>query len=233
MESSISTHPYFNNKAISSFFCIDQKPDLETEKALLELFNHIQMKEYGKGEVIFFEGDIGEVFYIIESGKVEVIKDSEGGFVITQLGEGDYFGELALLTSKPRSATIKASEQTQVYCLHQKDFYEITQVFPKVFGNIFRKLYDQLKDAYRVLDKKNKELEISSKERVELGFIFISTVVLVSLYSFVIQIFHSQLLQGTQATWINFVINRGIEVIALLIIISIILKSKLSCLILE
>lgn len=80
----------------------------------------ISKLHFETGEVVFNEGDIGDYLYIISSGKVEVIK-KEGG-KIAELGKGDFFGEIAILKQKTRTATIKCLEPTNILALRESDF---------------------------------------------------------------------------------------------------------------
>lgn len=189
--------------------------------------SRLERVEYGEGEVVFYEGVHEECFYVIDTGAIDIVKDSEGGVVINRLSSGDYFGELALLTANPRSATARATEQTVLFRLSKQAFDEMNTLFPEVMGTLLGKLYAQLRTAFVSLEARNEQLKQAHKERTELGFIFIWTVVVVSLYAFVIRLFHGYSIEGGQANVLNFLVNRGIEAIGLFLIIGIIYKSKL------
>jgi MFS family permease len=75
--------------------------------------------EAAPGEAVIREGEPGDLFYIVESGEVEVTK--EGRHVAT-LGAGDYFGEIALLRDVPRTATVTAKSETVLQALDRATF---------------------------------------------------------------------------------------------------------------
>jgi NADH dehydrogenase len=78
---------------------------------------------FESGEVIFHEGDVGDYLYIITEGTVEAIKNKEGKpQVVGQLKKGDFFGEVALMNDRRRTATIRCIEPTDVLALRKSDF---------------------------------------------------------------------------------------------------------------
>ncbi|CAL9735229.1 cAMP-dependent protein kinase regulatory subunit [Monosporozyma servazzii] len=88
-----------------------------------KLADSLDTQYYEPGEVIIREGDVGENFYLIEYGDVQVIK--EGKHVLATLGKGDYFGELALINDIPRQATIKTTKKTKVATLGKSGFQRL------------------------------------------------------------------------------------------------------------
>ncbi|KAJ3384738.1 hypothetical protein HDU84_002677 [Entophlyctis sp. JEL0112] len=81
---------------------------------------------YNDGEVVIKQGDVGEQFYIIESGEASVSKVIDGvEHQYPGLKKGDYFGELALLTDQPRQATIRAVGKLKVATMGKKAFVRL------------------------------------------------------------------------------------------------------------
>jgi len=82
------------------------------------------------GETIFRQGSPGDSFYVIDSGTVSVrIKKSFFSFSreAAKLGTGDFFGEMALLSRDPRSATVVSVSDTKLFRLHADDFQNVVK----------------------------------------------------------------------------------------------------------
>ncbi len=78
-------------------------------------------KVYRDGEVILRQGEVGDCIYVIQSGRVEVLHERNGHAVqLVVLGEGDTFGEIALLERGTRSATVRALGQVRVLTLDKR-----------------------------------------------------------------------------------------------------------------
>jgi CRP-like cAMP-binding protein len=106
---------------------------------------------YEAGEIIFSKGDIGDFLYIIISGKVQVLKEVNGKMEsIAQIGEGEYFGEMALLNQKQRNATIRCLEPTKLIAMKKQDF----QILITNFGNL--KEHFQQTQNNRLMQEKQK-----------------------------------------------------------------------------
>jgi putative peptide zinc metalloprotease protein len=85
------------------------------------------------GEVIVRQGEPADACYLVRSGQVEVVAVEEGGeHVLATLAAGELFGESALLTDAPRSATVRATEVTELLALHRADLIDIFGKDPMV-----------------------------------------------------------------------------------------------------
>ena len=109
-------------KSLSMF---EKTPD----EALAELADLLHELIVQTGDEIIREGEIGDSLYIIVDGKVEVVDDNR---VLNQLGARAVFGELSMLDSSPRTATIRAIEETSLLRLDQTSFYEIMSDYVEV-----------------------------------------------------------------------------------------------------
>ena len=89
------------------------------KKTLSRLERITRERSYSAGDVIVKEGDEGVGVFLITSGNVAVTKD---GHELNRLGAGDLFGEMALLDSHRRSATVQALEPTKMLAMLRSDF---------------------------------------------------------------------------------------------------------------
>jgi CRP-like cAMP-binding protein len=101
------------------------------------------------GEVIIKEGDQAAGFFVISSGKCEVVQDVEGANPnqLATLGEGDFFGEMALFEGFPRNATVRASEDSEVLAMTRWDFTAEMKNHPEIAVGMIPVLVRRLRNA--------------------------------------------------------------------------------------
>jgi CRP-like cAMP-binding protein len=103
------------------------------------------LQRLAPGESIIREGEEGTSFYVVAGGKLSVSKRDEaagGRLVLAHLGDGDFFGEMALLSGAPRSATVTAEVESEVLEFRAENLLEIAGQHPHVAQSL-RKFYRQ------------------------------------------------------------------------------------------
>jgi hypothetical protein len=109
------------------------------------LIREMELESHEEGSVIISEGDAGASMYIITSGEVKVYtrgKGNSGNVYLAKLGEGDFFGEVSVLTGKPRTATITASKPTELLRLDKEKLDNALSRLPgirKVLDEFYKK----------------------------------------------------------------------------------------------
>ena len=106
-------------------------------------------REYPKNSVILFEDDPGDALYIVSSGQVKVVLIGEDGreVILSVLGDGDFFGEMALIDDEPRSAHVIAMKDSQLLVLRRDDFQAQVEQHPKIALKLLRVLVERLRRA--------------------------------------------------------------------------------------
>ncbi len=112
---------------------VDFLEALGTEKLEL-LARQAKFQLFAAGEKVCVQGDAGDCFYIIRSGKVAVdVRDAQGETILNfEMATGNYFGEMALLTGEPRSATVAAVTDTELLTVSKDDLREVIVAHPEV-----------------------------------------------------------------------------------------------------
>ena len=111
-------------------------------EALLQTF----LKTYAKDEVVFTENSPGKEMFIVYSGKVNLYKEKQDKRVlIATVDPGDFFGEMTLVDSSPRSATAIAAEDTQLIVLDEPKFLYLLRHQPEFALVIMQKLCGTLR----------------------------------------------------------------------------------------
>jgi CRP/FNR family cyclic AMP-dependent transcriptional regulator len=106
-------------------------------------------RRYPKDTVVFFENEEGDIFFMILEGriKVTILGDDGREIILSVLGAGDFFGELALLDNEPRSATAIAIEESELLSLHRTDFENVIAGNPAILGALIKVLTTRLRRA--------------------------------------------------------------------------------------
>jgi len=115
-------------------------------------------KVYQDGEVIVSQGEVGDCMYVVQEGQVEVLVEREGKATrVAVLGEGDIFGEMALIEREVRSATVRALGVVRVLTVDK--------------GTFLRRIHEDPSLAYRIMQKMSHRIRELDDElaRVQAG----------------------------------------------------------------
>jgi tetratricopeptide (TPR) repeat protein len=103
-------------------------------EALVEIVASTELRSYDEGDIIVTEGEPGASLFLIVGGTVRVFtrSDDGGNLQLAELGPGDFFGEVSLLSNKPRTATITARTQVTAIELDRTNVDRIAENHPEV-----------------------------------------------------------------------------------------------------
>jgi CRP-like cAMP-binding protein len=135
--------------------------DLNQLLAKVELFAELSADELSavasvastrtvaKDTVIFHGGDVADAVYVIASGKVKVVTTSTDGkeFILTVLGAGQVFGEMALVEEAPRSASVVTLTAVELLAIKREDFHHLLNTSPGISRSLLAILSRRLRRA--------------------------------------------------------------------------------------
>jgi CRP-like cAMP-binding protein len=109
---------------------------------------------YSAGETIFSQGDLGTEMFIILEGDVHIVKHiANESHILSQLEKGDFFGEMALLESAPRTADAIAQSDVKLLPINGARFDEMLRKNPEIAVRIIRKYSKRLREANSLLER--------------------------------------------------------------------------------
>jgi CRP-like cAMP-binding protein len=119
-------------------------------------------RTYKKDSVILMEEDAGSALFVIVRGKVKIYRTSNDGreVILTYLTDSDFFGEMAILDGMTRSATVIASEDSELFIIQRDDFLNLLKDHPEVSIALLQELTKRLRAA----DMKIKSLSLKDAE---------------------------------------------------------------------
>ncbi len=132
---------------------------------LREFAKIAHVRHYAAGEAVFWKGEPGVGMYIVQKGKVAVFVGEDAAnpeYVLATLEDGDFFGELALLDDSPRSASVAATEPTELIGIFRPDLFSLFERRPALGVLVLRQLAqmvgERLKHTNDVLEECRKKL---------------------------------------------------------------------------
>lgn len=118
------------------------------QKNLNGVIKHFKLATVKKDQIIVRKGDPGGNFYIVASGRVEILNDA--GIPISTLEKGEVFGEMSLICNENVGATVQAREQCEVLYIEHKPFKNILQKHPALQQYFTRLLAKRLTDSNKM-----------------------------------------------------------------------------------
>ncbi len=118
-----------------------------SEADLVAVIQGLELATYGPGDILILEGDPGTSLFVITSGVVRAfVKQADGkNKQVREMGEGSFFGEIAVLSGKPRTATVTAKTQVEALILERKTLDNICKTHPSVRTTLQKFAAERLK----------------------------------------------------------------------------------------
>ena len=125
------------------------------EDALAVLFQRAETLPAAEGGVIVREGEPGSKFYLIKSGAVRVMKrlGTADEVLLARLAARDFFGEMCILETLPRAASVQAMEASELIALPSGAFYQLYQAQPAQYSILVLNIARDLSRRLRKLDE--------------------------------------------------------------------------------
>lgn len=156
-------------EACTGRYCAKKAPIFSVldSDQLVEVTSSIIRRKYKKGQIIFFEGDVSDKFYIINGGKIKIFKYTKEGKeqILYILSEGDFIGYLSLLKKGRFDYNAEALEDVNVCMLTKDDFDKIVKRTPEISLRILESLHDRLvslENLVQTLSTKDIETRIAA-----------------------------------------------------------------------
>ena len=169
------------------------------------------------GQVLFEEGSVGDMAYIIETGEVEIIKVSQKReILLAKRGPGEVFGEIALVFDSPRTATVRARTDTDLIGIGREDLRNLLQISPSAAASMFDIVLSRWQNTQNLLRQSEKMAQLGTftagiahelnnpAAAVQRSTDHLSTVLFESAHTFM-QLVRQGLTAGQQATLEEFV----------------------------
>ncbi len=132
---------------------------LEPSKLKLLAFTS-QLLHFDDGEVMFRLGDRADCAYVIISGEVEIVAETEAGEMVAGLlGENELVGEMAILTNSPRSATIRARGELVALRIAEDMFLKLLAENSEVALDVMRQLSQKLARSHHQFEELQSKLQ--------------------------------------------------------------------------
>ena len=137
-----------------------------TYNELVKVLGLTSLNKAASGTMIITEGDVGDEFYVVLSGEVDILKNKE---VLTTLAAGVHLGEMAMIDNAPRSASVRARSDVNLLVMRRDDFFGLIRAEPvtasKLLWSFVKVLSGRLRESNEALqgarqNQRNQDFEI-------------------------------------------------------------------------
>jgi CRP/FNR family transcriptional regulator, cyclic AMP receptor protein len=124
-----------------------------SDKNLGRIAKLCKVREFGAGETIVHQGDEGVGLFVIDSGKVKIVKKTNEGreIEVATHGPGEFFGEFSVLDGSPRTASVVAVDRTTCFVVVSWDFRALMDSHPRIALQILPVLVTRFRETNREL----------------------------------------------------------------------------------
>ena len=118
------------------------------------IYSSCKKQQYPDGEVILQEGVPGSGLYIIDRGRVSVIRrgKQDEDIVLATIKDGGHFGEMSILNDEPTSARVVAMGDVAVYLIEKKTFFSLLDLNKSLSNKVLRAMCEELSNRLRIAD---------------------------------------------------------------------------------
>ncbi|MDP8228528.1 MAG: Crp/Fnr family transcriptional regulator [Candidatus Electryoneaceae bacterium] len=122
--------------------------DLSDEELNL-IMSMMILRKFRRNNLIIFEDDVGNSLFVIQKGRVKISRISSDGSeaILAILGQGDFFGELAVIDGRGRSASVTSIDDVELLMLRRTDFLEMLSKIPKIAIALLKELAGRIRKS--------------------------------------------------------------------------------------
>lgn len=124
-----------------------------SEESANLIANKITLEYYPTDHLLFAQGDQGNAMYIIKKGQVKIFQgsrdDEDEQVVLATLPDNSFFGEMALVSEKPRNASALTLEESEIFILKKENFYSLINNNPSLAEQISSEFIHRIRENMR------------------------------------------------------------------------------------
>ena len=127
-----------------------------SDEALATLTQQVRTFDYSPDNIVITQGTLGDTLYVVSEGAVEVVVnlDMDNEKVLATLKQGEIFGEMCIIESVARAASVRAIEEpTEVFAFHKSDLHRLFKTMPEQFSLLILNIAKIVCRQLRLIDE--------------------------------------------------------------------------------